>query len=187
MHDFPDFLVDLQLAGSNCGLTASLLMAEAPAHLAPQPTVLSCHHIVTRLFYWNHSCLAGSVAPPKHADDAQLLLRRTGCLCCHNGHFAYLCFLFHWSLRLLCLLFHLLLRLLILLLLWLVRLLFSVAALLKTCNQEEQARLSTKLCELCSASTSQAKCLRGRGRAKLKELCTEPGMLFLAACLQWNA
>ena len=31
---------------------------------------------------------------------------------------------------------------------------------------------------------SQAFCLRGRGRAKLKKLCIEPGVLLLAACLQ---
>ena len=55
---------------------------------------------------------------------------------------------------------------------------------LKTSSQEEHARLSTKLFELCSASASQALCLRGRGKAKLKELCTQPGLLFLIACFQ---
>ena len=55
---------------------------------------------------------------------------------------------------------------------------------LKTSSQEEHARLSTKLFELCSASASQALCLRGRGRAKLTELCTQPGLLFLIACFQ---
>ena len=55
---------------------------------------------------------------------------------------------------------------------------------LKTSSQEEQARLSTKLFDLCSAPASQALCLRGRGRAKLKKLCIESGVLLVAACLQ---
>ena len=55
---------------------------------------------------------------------------------------------------------------------------------LKTSSQEEHARLSTKLFDRCCAPASQALCLRGRGRAKLKELCTQPGLLFLTACLQ---
>ena len=55
---------------------------------------------------------------------------------------------------------------------------------LKTSSQEEHARLSTKLFELCSASASQALCLRGKGRANLTELCTQPGLLFLIACFQ---
>ena len=55
---------------------------------------------------------------------------------------------------------------------------------LKTSSQEEHARLSTKLFELCSASASQALCLRGKGRANLTELCTQPGLLFLTACFQ---
>ena len=48
---------------------------------------------------------------------------------------------------------------------------------LKTSSQEEHARLSTILFELCSASASQALCLRGRGRAKLKEFCTQRGTI----------
>ena len=55
---------------------------------------------------------------------------------------------------------------------------------LKTSSQEEHARLSTKLFDRCCAPASQALCLRGRGRAKLKELCTQPGLLFLTACFQ---
>ena len=55
---------------------------------------------------------------------------------------------------------------------------------LKTSSQEEHARLGTKLFELCSASASQALCLRGKGRANLTELCTQPGLLFLTACFQ---
>ena len=54
----------------------------------------------------------------------------------------------------------------------------------KTSSQEEHAMLSTKLFDRCCAPASQALCLRGRGRAKLKELCTQPGLLFLTACLQ---
>ena len=55
---------------------------------------------------------------------------------------------------------------------------------LKTRSQEEHTRLSTKLFDLCSASASQALCLRGKGRAKLTMFCTQPGMLFLTACFQ---
>ena len=36
----------------------------------------------------------------------------------------------------------------------------------------------------CSAPASQAFCLRGRGRAKLKKLCIESGVFLVAACLQ---
>ena len=54
---------------------------------------------------------------------------------------------------------------------------------LKPSGQEQHARLNAKLFELCSVPASQAFCLRGRDRAKLKKLSIEPGVLLLATCL----
>ena len=60
---------------------------------------------------------------------------------------------------------------------WLLLLLFFVAALLKTSSHEKHARLNAKLFELCSASASQAKCLRSGGRASSNNFA-----LSLACC-----
>ena len=64
---------------------------------------------------------------------------------------------------------------------WLLLLLFFVDALLKTSSQEEHAKPSAELFELCFVSASQAQCLRIGDRAQLDKFSTRLGVLLLAA------